>query len=443
MVHGLRWLPSGLLIPIIVLLFTSRGYSLAEYGLLATMIGVTTFVLELPTGGLADALGRRRVLLVSVAFSFVSTALLVVVAWSPSRPSFPLVLVAMIAFGVYRALESGPLDAWYVDAAHAIDPGADVEAGLGRAGTVTGASIAVGSLAAGGLLAWDPFPSIDPMAVVLLVSLALVVAQAISLVAVMHDPRPPLGLGAVRTAVRDVPHVVRSTLSLATTNRVLGWLLGTEATWAVGMVAFENLFPVRLEALAGSPDAAAAMLGPASAAAWAASGAGAGVVVHLSRALGPYRTAALLRLLQGGTILAMGMLAGVPGAIGGLIATYLVHGASAPVHHALLHRQVDASRRATVLSLNSMVFFASISVAAVVLGALADAWTVPAAIAVCAAVTGAGFVLPLLARRHDPDPRRVRIDGDDGDGDDTSLHAGRVHSRTDSGRHAPPSGADR
>jgi predicted MFS family arabinose efflux permease len=422
--HGLRWLPSGLLIPIIVLLFTSRGYSLAEYGLLATVIGVTTFLLELPTGGMADALGRRRVLLVAVSFSLVSTVLMTVVAWSTERPSFLLVVIAMVAFGVYRALESGPLDAWYVDAVHAIDPAADVEAGLGRAGAITGVAIAAGSLAAGGVLAWDPIPSIEPMAVVLLASVVLTVAQGVSLLAVMHDPRPPMGTVVVVQALRDVPGVVGSTLSLARSNRVLGLLLVTEATWAIGMVSFENLFPVRLAALAGGSDAAAALLGPASAAAWAASGAGAGAVIHLSRRLGPYRTAALLRLVQGATILAMGLLAGVGGAIGGLVATYLVHGASAPVHYALLHRQVDASRRATVLSLNSMVFFAAISVAAVSVGALADAWTVPGAIAVCAVVTAAGGVFPLLARRHDPAPDDVTV-GDDATTEDAPSSATR------------------
>ena len=413
--HGLRWVPTGLMIPITVLLFTSRGYSLAEFGVVGTVMATTTFLLELPTGGLADALGRRRVLLVASAFVVAATAMMAIVAWSPNRPSFALVVAAMLCMGVYRALESGPLDAWYVDTAHVLDPRADVEAGLGRAGTVTGFAIAAGSLTSGGLLAWDPIPDIDPMAVVVLASLTLLVVQWAALAGLMRDPRPPLGTSALGDAVRDVPRVVTSTLSLARTNRVIGLLLLVEITWSIGMVAFENLFPVRLSTLVGSSDAAAALLGPTSAAAWAASGAGAAVVIHLSRRLGPYRTAALLRVVQGATIVAMGFLAGTLGAIAGLVATYLVHGASAPVQYALLHRQVDASRRATVLSLNSMVAFAAFSVFGIAIGALADTWTVPAAIAVCAGVTALGGVFPLLARRHDPDPRNASLDetGDD------------------------------
>ncbi len=426
LLHGMRWLPTGLLIPITVLLFTSRGYSLAEFGVIGTIMATTTFLLELPTGGLADALGRKRVLVVASGFLVVAKGLLVVVAWSPERPSFWLVVASMMSMGVYRALESGPLDAWYVDAAHAIDPAADVEAGLGRAGTVTGFSIAAGSLAAGGLLASDPVPGVDPMALVLLVSLGLIVAQVAAIALRMQDPRPTLGTAVVVEAVRDAPRVIASTISLARTNRVLGLLLATEATWSIGMVAFENLFPVRLAALAGSSDTAAALLGPASAGAWAASGIGAGVVVHLSRRIGPYRAAALLRVVQGATIVAMGMIAGVAGAIAGLVATYLLHGASGPVHLALVHRQVDASRRATALSLNSMVAFATFSIAGIAVGALADSWSVPAATLVCAIVTALGGGFVLRARTHDPDPHRVAVGGNADADDDREMTAAEI-----------------
>src|SRR3712207_7579714 len=55
----LRWLPVGFQAPITVLLAQSRGLSLAEIGLLFTVHGLVVVALELPTGGLADVLGRR------------------------------------------------------------------------------------------------------------------------------------------------------------------------------------------------------------------------------------------------------------------------------------------------------------------------------------------------------------------------------------------------
>lgn len=56
---ALRWLPTGLLIPIFVLLPLSRGLSLTEIGLVFSAQGFVVLALELPTGGLSNSLGRR------------------------------------------------------------------------------------------------------------------------------------------------------------------------------------------------------------------------------------------------------------------------------------------------------------------------------------------------------------------------------------------------
>jgi len=63
LLRGLRWLPTGLLIPVLVLLLLERGLTLGQIGLVAAAQGLVVMLLELPTGALADALGRRRVLL--------------------------------------------------------------------------------------------------------------------------------------------------------------------------------------------------------------------------------------------------------------------------------------------------------------------------------------------------------------------------------------------
>ena len=59
---ALRWLPNGLVVPVVVLLAASRGLSPAEIGLAFAVHGIFVVALYLPTGGLADALCRRAVL---------------------------------------------------------------------------------------------------------------------------------------------------------------------------------------------------------------------------------------------------------------------------------------------------------------------------------------------------------------------------------------------
>jgi hypothetical protein len=171
------------------------------------------------------------------------------------------------------------------------------------------------------------------------------------------------------------------------------------------MVTFETLLPVRLSEVLGDADKAAALLGPAGSAAWLASAAGAALAPALSRRLGVAPTAALLRVLQGGTVVGMGLLAGPAGVIAAYLACYVVHGASNPLHMGLLHRQVDGPYRTSVLSLNSMMAQPAGALGGVALTALAGATTVSIAMLVGAAV------LAVAAPLYLPAARAARQDG--------------------------------
>src|SRR6185312_11862993 len=72
---ALRWLPVGLTTPITVLLAQARGLSLAGIGVLFTVHGVVVTAMELPTGGLADVLGRRPVVVAGALLHIASCLL--------------------------------------------------------------------------------------------------------------------------------------------------------------------------------------------------------------------------------------------------------------------------------------------------------------------------------------------------------------------------------
>ena len=62
---ALRFVPTGLFVTVFVLLMLERGLSLAQIGLGTAAQGVVMLFLELPSGGLADALGRKPVLILA------------------------------------------------------------------------------------------------------------------------------------------------------------------------------------------------------------------------------------------------------------------------------------------------------------------------------------------------------------------------------------------
>ena len=143
---ALRWLPSGLFMTVFVLLMSDRGLSLAEIGVGTATQGLVMLALELPSGGLADALGRKPVLVLAGALGIVASGLLLAV------DGVALLAVVFAIQGVSRALDSGPLQSWFVDASFAADPGVDIERELGRAGVVICAAIGAGALAASGIV---------------------------------------------------------------------------------------------------------------------------------------------------------------------------------------------------------------------------------------------------------------------------------------------------
>lgn len=377
---AMRWLPVGLVIPVTVLLPLDRGLTLSEVGLAASLQGLVVLALELPTGGLADSVGRRRVLLLASLVGTVATGLYLV------ADTFALFAAVFALQGAFRALDSGPLEAWYVDAALAADPRAAIDRGLSAHGSVLGVAIAGGALAGGGLVAWAPLPGIDALATPVAAALVLQAAGLVAVAWLMTEPRRSSGVRGAWRAAAGTPRAIADGVGLLRRNPVLRALVAVELSWGFGMIAFEQLTPVRVLEIVGDPGAAAAVVGPASSAAWLAASAGAALVPLLGSRLGLARLAALTRVLQAVTVVGIGLFGGVVGVVTAYLACYVVHGAAGPAHMTLLHRQVDGSQRATVVSLNSMAAQPAGAVGAVVLTALADAASVTVAMVVAAGV---------------------------------------------------------
>ncbi|EWM64464.1 major facilitator superfamily transporter [Micromonospora sp. M42] len=394
--YGLRWLPSGLLMPVMILLMQERGLTLSQIGLVATAQGLVVLALELPTGGFADALGRKPVLVAAWAIGLGSLALMAV------ADSFWMFFLVWALQGVYRALDSGPMESWYVDATLAADPKAEYERGLGWAGTVIGVAIGAGALLSGGLVALGPVGPVSALALPVIVAAVLQAVSIVALLALMAERRPASGPAALRASVVDAPRMVGQAVGLLRRNRVLAALVAVELFWGFGMVTFESLLPVRLAEVLDDPARAAALLGPAGTAAWLANAAGAALTPFLLRRLGAAPAAALMRILQGVTVVGMGLLAGPVGILIAYLACYTVHGASNPLHMGLLHRQVDGAvpHQRAVAQLDGRP--AAGALGAVTLTALADATNVSTAMIV------GGVVLAVAAPLYLPAWRAAR-----------------------------------
>ncbi|WP_287930669.1 MFS transporter [Arthrobacter sp.] len=416
---GLRWLPTGMLIPIYALLPLERGLSIAELGAVVAVQGIVVLFLELPTGGFADSLGRKPLLVASSVFALASYG---VFAFAHSLGWF---MAASALAGVFRALDSGPLNAWYVDETIAAGEGETVAAGISGAGTVIGLAIAGGAVLGGGLVAWHPVAAFDALGTPYLAAAALTLSQITLTTLLMHEDRSARA-GKLLASIRQTPRGILDGARIVAGNRALRALLAVGLFFGFGMVGFEQFMPIRLSELLGSADLAGTMMGPVSAAAWGISAAGAAAVPLLLRRWSMPAVSMVLVASQGAMVVVMGLVAGPLGLVAAFFATYAVHSAFGAVYETLLHGEVDAGHRATVLSLASMVLQPAGSLGAVVLGLLATGVSTGAALVV------AGIVLALAAPLF-----LVRSRPSAGTGQGAELVGGRLDTAGASGGNAP------
>jgi hypothetical protein len=402
-----RWFPVGLIIGLVTLLMLQRGLTVGQVAAAIAAQGIVMLALEVPTGGLADVLGRRPVLIVAGGTAIVAAVVFVL------APSFPIFVLAWALQGIFRALDSGPLEAWYVDASRAEDPHAPVERVLTRAGTVLGLAIAVGALGSGGLVAWAPLSGSNPLLLPFGLAIAVNVAHLVLTVILVREMRPVALESRWRQVVgslRQVPRTVAAGVVLLRSAPVLRSVVLVEVFWAVAMIAFETLHQVRLAELVGGEERAGVLIGPVSAVSWGLFAAGAALAGLASRWIGVARTALLARVLNGSFVVVMGLAAGPVGLIAAFLAAYTLHGSAGPMHNTLLHRQAGPANRATVLSINSMVAGGSASLGLLALGPLAEHTSTALAIVVAGGFSILGAALYLPARRQERAVQRTTND---------------------------------
>ncbi|GAA1848575.1 MFS transporter [Asanoa iriomotensis] len=407
----LFWLPTGLYVATKILLMHDRGLDVAAIGTVVLVFSLTTAALELPTGGLADVIGRRTVLAASAVASFAGLALLAL------ADSFWLFAASAVLRGVARALSSGPDQAWFVDTMHAVSgPDASLTRGLARGEAASSVGLGLGTLAGGALPvalgAVGPLPALAvPVALAAVVEL---VRLAVTLFGMPEPPRPRTSLRAV---LRDVPATVATGLRLGVRDGVLARLLLAGAGVGVALAAIELLTPGWLAGLVGDAERGASTYAVIAAAGFGASAVGSLLGPWAQRRLGSAVRAGVAGIALGAVaLLGVGLAgpaldgpaSGVPVVAAAYLLLFVGLGVTAAPEGALLHGRVAPAERATVISVQSLALQAAGALGAVTLGALAAARGAAFAFGVAGTVLVAAAWVVSRIRVPDPAPQPVR-----------------------------------
>jgi MFS family permease len=341
---------------------------------------------EVPTGIVADTIGRRASYLAGTVTLTVAT-LLYVYLWDV-HAAFWLWAVASLALGLGFTFFSGAVEAWLVDALHATGFEGELESVFARGQMVGGAAMLAGSLG-GGVLASAVslgFPFVLRGAVL---AIMFVVAWAL-----MRD----IGFTRPETTGRplaEMRKIAGASIEYGWRVPAVKWLMVQSlVTGGVGIYGFYALQPYLLE-LYGDPKAY--VVAGLSAAIVAGAQILGGLSAPLIRKRFRRRTSALLLVAAVNvvTLLALSVFQHFAAAIALAIVWALLFAATMPIRQAYLNGLIPSRERATILSFDSLCTSSGGVWAQPALGRAADAWSYPATYALSAAITLAG--LPFLA----------------------------------------------
>jgi len=301
----------------------------------------------------------------------------------------------MILYGVSRALSSGALDAWFVDALQAADANVDLQPALAGAETVGLLALGLGTMAGGVLpklftgLPADGTAILTPLAVPLVAALAVKLLTVVAIAVLVREERP-VG-GSWRAGFRAVPALVRDALALSRANPRLLLLMSASFVAGLAIISLEALWQPFFAALpeVGQGSAAAPLFGVIMAGNFLVGMVGNLLSVPLARHWGGRyaRVSAVARLLQGASILALAATGALVPAAGFFWLAYLMGGVGLSPHATLLNAEIPAERRSAMLSVQSLAAYLGSFAGGAALGYVAEHVAISAAWLIAGALT--------------------------------------------------------
>ncbi len=345
---------------------------------------------EIPTGVIADTLGRRVSYLLGTVTLAVST-LLYVGLWHIHGPFWGWALTSVL-LGLGFTFFSGAVEAWLVDALHATGFKGNMEKIFGKGQMAAGIAMLTGSLG-GGIIAQATNLGVPFVLRAVILLVMFVVAYRL-----MQD----IGFTPTRSKrpLQDSKKILSESIHHGLGNRHVRWLmLAAPFVSGVGFYAFYALQPYILQ-LYGNNQAytIAGLVAAAVACAQIAGGFGARYVSTFIRS----RTAALIF----GTIASTALLATIGlthnfwAVLLVIIVWALTSAALTPVRQTYLNALISSKHRATVLSFDSLMGSSGGVVIQPALGRAADMWSYGTSFVVGGVVQACALPFLYLARRN-------------------------------------------
>ncbi|HYY46435.1 MAG TPA: MFS transporter, partial [Candidatus Angelobacter sp.] len=347
-------------------------------------------VFEVPTGIVADTVGRRASYLLGT-LTLAGSTLLYVLLWKLRAPFWEWAVVSML-IGLGFTFFSGAVEAWLVDALNATGFTGALESVFGRGQVVTGVAMLTGSVA-GGLVA-----QVTSLGVPFVLRGLILLAMFVVAFRLMQDLGFSPRKGA--NAVTEIRKIAVASIDYGWRVPAVKWLMVESLfTGGVGIYGFYALQPYLLR-LYGDPHAY--LIAGLAAAIVAGAQILGGLLAPRIRRLFHRRTSALIATAAiGVAVMALLGIIEIFWVVIALVVVWaLLFAASMPIRQTYINGMIPSEQRATILSFDSLMGSTGGVWAQPVLGRVADLWGYGPSYVVGAAISVLAIPCLALSRRQ-------------------------------------------
>lgn len=382
----IHWFIVGLMIPVIALFQMEKGLNLFQIGINMALYSAAVILFELPTGGLSDTLGRKKVYLISLAVNLSAGVVLVL------AKNFFTLAGGLFLMGLGRALSTGSLDAWFVDEFNKIEPKGNLQSALATVGIFTPLGMALGTLS-GGFIPMvlgeitSQIPGFGKYSSNLLVFNFFIIIQFFLTSLLIVEHLHPSRNVTIWSGFKKLPEVISSSIQYGIKNNVVFMLLLATLALGVGLAGLESFWQPQVKNILSS-DSQTWIFGLLATGYFMASSLGNVLITPLCKLCKNNYSKILFvtRLLMGMFYLALALQNSLTGFSIFYLSTFLFNGLTSSPHMTLLNEQLPKERRSTLLSFESIFLQVGALVGSLIMGYIAQslsisiAWIVGAGI---------------------------------------------------------------
>jgi MFS transporter, DHA1 family, quinolone resistance protein len=238
----LQWMIIGIISPIMILMIISKGVYLESVGYIVAVLSAFVVIFELPSGIISDRIGRKKIYLFSLIIFLLSIIVLSL------ANGFIAICFGFSLFGIARAFSSGSIESDFIDnyiKVHGKEKIHEIITGMSIGETV---GLSCGALLGGYLPSvWSKISPTSNVYIGNLITQGIIIILLILLTVVFHDTVIEPNHEKLRSFLNNSKKIVLE-------NNYIKWLFIGILLWGFSFGSIETYWQPQLKEILGSQD---------------------------------------------------------------------------------------------------------------------------------------------------------------------------------------------